>query len=148
MCSLSELQPLQPWAHTARRVLCGRRRSGCRASSTCGVLCAHHHLVGTEARAALHTHDWPPTRAPKAGAPDTLLTLQTRVAGLKYGKWGRENFGAKPTKVDAIQWYTMRLEELRRQMALEMEPEHRDLTSTAFVTFKCGLSRSASAQLK
>ena len=61
---------------------------------------------------------------------------QTRVVGLKYGQWGRENFGTKPAKVDAIKWYTMRLEELRIQMYKEMQPENRDLTSTAFVTFK------------
>ena len=59
------------------------------------------------------------------------------MVGLKYGQWGRENFGTKPAKVEAIKWYTMRLEELRRLMYEEKQPKNRDLTSTAFVTFRC-----------
>lgn len=35
--------------------------------------------------------------------PEGSLNMQTRVAGVKYGAWGREKYGVKPAKVDAME---------------------------------------------
>ena len=35
--------------------------------------------------------------------PEGRLEMQTRVAGVKYGAWGREKYGVKPAKVDAME---------------------------------------------
>lgn len=37
--------------------------------------------------------------------PLSAVHLQTTVLGLKYGKWGQEKYGTKPTKVDALEWF-------------------------------------------
>ena len=67
--------------------------------------------------------------------------MQTRVIGLRYGEWGRHEFGTKPVKVDMLQWQIMRLDELRRQIQEEAAPKQRQISSTAFVTFKCALGQ-------
>jgi len=38
--------------------------------------------------------------------------VQVRVVGAQYGKWGREKYGVKPQKVDALEFYPDRLREL------------------------------------
>ncbi len=38
--------------------------------------------------------------------------VQVRVIGARYGKWGRDKYGAKPQKVDALEFYPDRLREL------------------------------------
>lgn len=35
-----------------------------------------------------------------------------RVTGAQYGKWGREKYGLKPQKLDALEFYPDRLKEL------------------------------------
>lgn len=37
---------------------------------------------------------------------------QVRVTGAQYGKWGREKYGLKPQKLDALEFYPDRLKEL------------------------------------
>ena len=56
--------------------------------------------------------------------------------GLRYGEWGRHEIGKKPVKMDALKWQTMRLDELKRQILEEASPKQREITSTAFITFK------------
>ena len=41
-----------------------------------------------------------------------FAAAQVRVIGARYGKWGREKYGAKPQKVDALEFYPDRLREL------------------------------------
>lgn len=42
-----------------------------------------------------------------------------RVTGAKYGKWGRDKYGIKPQKLDALEFYPDRLQELWRAMQEE-----------------------------
>ena len=59
------------------------------------------------------------------------------MLGLKYGQWGKEHYpGKKPVKTDALDWYTARITELRRQILEETPEATHDPSSTAFVTFK------------
>lgn len=45
--------------------------------------------------------------------------MQVRVTGAQYGKWGREKYGLKPQKVDALEFYPDRLQELWRNIQEE-----------------------------
>lgn len=60
---------------------------------------------------------------------------QVRVVGAMLGPWGKEKYGMKPVKVDALEFYPARLEELKRQIR-EQEPLCKaDYYPTSFVTF-------------
>lgn len=41
------------------------------------------------------------------------------MTGAQYGKWGRDKYGVKPKKVDALEFYPDRLQELWRQIQEE-----------------------------
>lgn len=41
------------------------------------------------------------------------------MTGAQYGKWGREKYGVKPQKLDALDFYPDRLRELWRAMQEE-----------------------------
>ncbi|KAK9840790.1 hypothetical protein WJX81_004889 [Elliptochloris bilobata] len=60
----------------------------------------------------------------------------TRVVGVKYGQWGREKYGVSPAKVDAMEFYVARLEELRRLIHQEQQAAKHSTVPSAFVTFK------------
>lgn len=45
--------------------------------------------------------------------------MQVRVTGAQYGKWGREKYGVKPQKLDALEFYPDRLQELWRNIQEE-----------------------------
>ena len=45
--------------------------------------------------------------------------MQVRVTGAQYGKWGREKYGIKPQKLDALDFYPDRLQELWRNIQEE-----------------------------
>ena len=68
---------------------------------------------------------------------ETKHGVQTRVVGLRYGEWGRQEFGKKPVKVDTLEWQIKRLDELKRQILEQASPKQRQISATAFVTFKC-----------
>ncbi|KAL3133713.1 hypothetical protein ABBQ32_008207 [Trebouxia sp. C0010 RCD-2024] len=59
-----------------------------------------------------------------------------RVTGAQYGKWGREKYGLKPQKVDALEFYPDRLQELWRNIQEEQGAAKSKALPTAFVTFK------------
>jgi hypothetical protein len=60
-----------------------------------------------------------------------------RVIGALLGAWGKERYGMKPVKVDALDFYPARMTELKRQIR-EAEPLARsDFYPTSFVTFRC-----------
>ncbi|KAK9809699.1 hypothetical protein WJX73_006828 [Symbiochloris irregularis] len=59
----------------------------------------------------------------------------TRVIGWKYGTWGQENYGKKPVKVDALDWYMARITQLRKEILQETPGATDVASSTAFVTF-------------
>ncbi|DBA75042.1 hypothetical protein WJX77_009599 [Trebouxia sp. C0004] len=59
-----------------------------------------------------------------------------RVIGARYGKWGRDRYGAKPQKVDALEFYPDRLRELWDRIQEEQGKAKDKALSTAFVTFK------------
>ena len=65
------------------------------------------------------------------------MLMQVRVVGALLGPWGKEKYGMKPVKVDALEFYPARLIELRRQIR-EAEPQaHVDFYPSSFVTFRC-----------
>ena len=41
------------------------------------------------------------------------------MTGAQYGKWGREKYGLKPKKIDALEFYPDRLQELWTQIQKE-----------------------------
>ena len=43
---------------------------------------------------------------------EAVRHVQVRVSGAQYGKWGREKYGLKPQKIDALEFYPDRLREL------------------------------------
>lgn len=45
--------------------------------------------------------------------------MQVRVTGAQYGKWGKDKYGLKPQKLDALDFYPDRLRELWRAMQEE-----------------------------
>ena len=62
--------------------------------------------------------------------------VQVRVIGLQYGSWGITNYGVKPVKVDALDFWPARLKKLR-ELILDEQPLARSRAMpTAFVTFK------------
>ena len=59
------------------------------------------------------------------------------VVGALYGTWGERKYPSKtPVRVDALQFLTERLQELRTQIQDRREPTSDTATATAFVTFK------------
>lgn len=60
----------------------------------------------------------------------------TRVLGVKYGNWGKEKYGVKPVKVDALEWYRDRLTELWRLIGEEQQKALGTYWPSAFVTFE------------
>lgn len=50
--------------------------------------------------------------------------VQVRVVGAQYGQWGRSRYGMKPTKVDALEFYPERLEQLWKE--IQEEQVHTD----------------------
>lgn len=48
-----------------------------------------------------------------------MLAVQVRVIGAQYGAWGRSRYGVKPQKVDALEFYPERLQELWKQIQEE-----------------------------
>ncbi len=62
--------------------------------------------------------------------------LQVRVIGLQYGSWGIHNYGVKPVKVDALDWWPARLNKLRELILAEQPLALSRARPTAFVTFK------------
>ena len=66
--------------------------------------------------------------------------MQVRVVGPLLGPWGKERYGSKPVKVDALEFYPAHMMELRRQIR-EAEPQaHADFYPSSFVTFRCRLA--------
>lgn len=64
------------------------------------------------------------------------LPVQVRVIGLQYGSWGITNYGVKPVKMDALEFWPARLTKLR-ELILDEQPLARSRAMpTAFVTFK------------
>ena len=65
-----------------------------------------------------------------------VLPVQVRVIGLQYGSWGITNYGVKPVKMDALEFWPARLTKLR-ELILDEQPLARSRAMpTAFVTFK------------
>lgn len=62
--------------------------------------------------------------------------MQTTVLGATLGPWGKEKYGLKPKKVDALEWYVDRMTELRARILEEQTAAKSKFTSSAFVTFK------------
>ena len=48
-----------------------------------------------------------------------VYLMQVRVTGAQYGKWGKQKYGLKPQKLDALDFYPDRLRELWRAMQEE-----------------------------
>lgn len=67
-----------------------------------------------------------------------LKIKKVTVLGVRMGEWGKEKYGLKPKKVEALEFYRDRLTELRR-LILEEQQNARapdNLYPAAFVTFK------------
>ena len=59
------------------------------------------------------------------------------VVGALYGAWGQRRYpGKTPVRVDALQFLTERLQELRSQIQDHRQPASDTATATAFVSFK------------
>ncbi|CAL8466090.1 g5626 [Coccomyxa elongata] len=67
---------------------------------------------------------------------------QERVAGVKYGAWGRDRYGVKPVKVDTLEFYRDRMNELRRLILQEQKRTKDKSVPSAFVTFKKYVSQT------
>lgn len=57
------------------------------------------------------------------------------VLGVKMGAWGREKYGMKPQKVDALEFYSDRLTQLKTEITAAQEQAKTQVWPTAFVTF-------------
>lgn len=72
----------------------------------------------------------------KGKAPAPKKRKQVRVLGGTMGEWGRENFGMKPVKKDALEYWPMRLDRLREEILKETEITRSKTVPCAFVTFR------------
>ncbi|KAK9819826.1 hypothetical protein WJX72_002804 [[Myrmecia] bisecta] len=59
-----------------------------------------------------------------------------RVIGARYGKWGLDNYGKTPKKVDALKFYPARLRALLPQIKEAQAKASEQALPSAFVTFK------------
>ena len=64
------------------------------------------------------------------------LCMQVRVIGARYGKWGLDNYGKTPKKVDALEFYPARLRALLPQIKEAQAQAGEQALPSAFVTFK------------
>ncbi|KAK9811621.1 hypothetical protein WJX72_007134 [[Myrmecia] bisecta] len=66
----------------------------------------------------------------------TIKRRMVTVLGVKHGSWGRERFGKRPSRVDALEYYPAKLRELVRLMEERQRAARQRFVPTAFVTFK------------
>ncbi|CAK0785988.1 hypothetical protein CVIRNUC_009201 [Coccomyxa viridis] len=66
---------------------------------------------------------------------------KVRVNGILYGGWGRENYGTKPIKVEALEFWPARMKELRRLIFEEQQKAREKTVPAAFVTFRKHVSQ-------
>lgn len=52
------------------------------------------------------------------------------------GEWGREKYGMKPVKKDALEYWPERLDHLREEILKETEVSRSKNVPSAFVTFR------------
>ena len=67
---------------------------------------------------------------------------QTRVLGATLGEWGREKYGLKPVKMDALEYLPQYLAHLRDEIKEEQSNARDTNAPCAFVTFRCALRLS------
>lgn len=65
-----------------------------------------------------------------------LSVAQVRVMGAMMGSWGREKYGMKPIKKDALEYWPERLERLKEEILKETGEAHNQTVPCAFVTFR------------
>jgi hypothetical protein len=63
---------------------------------------------------------------------------QVRVLGATLGEWGREKYGLKPVKRDALEYLPEYLAHLRDLIKEEQAAALDKNAPCAFVTFRCG----------
>jgi hypothetical protein len=68
-----------------------------------------------------------------------------RIYPAYYGKWGEQTFGDKPKKVDALEFFTIRLRYLKDQIVEEQGKARDNALPTAFVTFKTRMAQTVAA---
>ena len=69
-----------------------------------------------------------------------------RVTGAQYGKWGREKYVLKPKKVDALEFYPDRLQELWTQIQKEQVCPSGIICLLIYTKFTALLVRAAIAR--
>ena len=62
---------------------------------------------------------------------------QVRVLGATLGEWGREKYGLKPVKMDALEYLPEYLAHLRDAIKEEQAAARETNAPCAFVTFRC-----------
>ena len=65
-----------------------------------------------------------------------VSVAQVRVMGAMMGAWGREKYGMKPIKKDALEYWPERLERLKEEIMKETTEAHDKTVPCAFVTFR------------
>jgi hypothetical protein len=66
---------------------------------------------------------------------------QTRVFGGKMDAWGREKYGVKPTKVDALTFRRERVQHMYEEILKEQDACRAAIYPSSFVTFKTRTSQ-------
>ncbi len=98
------------------------------------------------------------TRAAAEGAVDEAVSAAARgkaaaalkparktVSGATLGAWGREKYGLKPRKVEALPFYAERLEHLRGELRREAAAARRRPAAAAFVTLRTRRAQAVAA---
>lgn len=70
-----------------------------------------------------------------------------RVLGATLGEWGREKYGLKPVKMDALEYLPEYLAHLRDLIKEEQAAARETNAPCAFVTFRCLLAFGAAVLL-
>ncbi|PNW79626.1 hypothetical protein CHLRE_08g360564v5 [Chlamydomonas reinhardtii] len=71
---------------------------------------------------------------------------QVWVLGALYGEWGRQQLGSRwLKKVDAVEWWTARLEYLRERIKEKQAKAQRKAAPSAFVTFNTRMSQAVAS---
>ena len=71
-----------------------------------------------------------------------------RVLGATLGEWGREKYGLKPVKRDALEYLPEYLAHLRNMIKEEQAAALEKDAPCAFVTFRCSVSTASPSRLQ